>query len=458
MQVMANEHWVETPLEKLVFYKKGKKPKTLLSQEFTDSLPYINIEAFETGVFKQYADIETSNICKNDDILVVWDGARFGLSGKNQIGAIGSTIMCLSPIIVNSQFLFQFIKSKYSEIQQNPKGTGIPHVNPEVFWNFMVPLPPLSEQQRIVEKLDAILPRIKEAKARLEKIPVLIKRFRQSVLSAACSGKLTGEWREKNPVTLIEFINDNPLEELNFDIPQNWKAIRLVNLCNGFQYGTASKSLKEGRIPVIRMGNLQSGKVLWNDLKFSSDENDIRKYKLNNGDVLFNRTNSPDLVGKTSIFQSDRDAIFAGYLIKIKNKKEILDSNYLNICLNADYAREWCKSVKTDGVSQSNINAQILSNFLIPLTSIQEQQEIVHRVEKLLVLADSLEAKYNTAMQRIEKIEQSVLAKAFRGELVPQNPNDEPAEELLKRIMEEKNKIAQGKTKKDKKNHKKSLK
>ncbi len=449
---MAKEHWVEIPLEKLVLYKKGKKPKVLSPEVFHNSVPYINIEAFETGAIRQFADIHTSNTCKKDDILVVWDGARFGLTGKEQEGAIGSTIMCLSPILINSPFLFQYIQSKYSDIQQNPKGTGIPHVNPEVFWNFLVPLPPLAEQQRIVEKLDAILPRVKAAKARLEKIPTVLKRFRQSVLADACSGKLTEEWREQNLSTTIGFFNKLNSEEIGFEIPEEWKSIRLANLCDGFQYGTSSKSSKEGEIPVIRMGNLQNGRIIWNDLKFTSDVNEIRKYKLTFGDVLFNRTNSPDLVGKTAIFQSDRDAIFAGYLIKIINKKDFLDSKYLNYCLNADYAREWCKNVKTDGVSQSNINAQVLSSFLVPLTSLKEQQEIVRRVEKLFALADSLEAKYNAAMRRVEKIEQAVLTKAFRGELAPQDPNDEPADELLNRILEEKGKMEKSRTKKRKKN------
>jgi type I restriction enzyme S subunit len=115
-------------------------------------------------------------------------------------------------------------------------------------------------------------------------------------------------------------------------------------------------------------------------------------------------------------------------------KKQYLDSTYLNFCLNTERQKEWCKRVKTDGVSQSNINAQILSAFTIPLPPLPEQQEIVRRVEKLFARADSIKEKYQNAAQYIEKLEQALLAKAFRGELAEADANDESAEALLERI------------------------
>ena len=125
-------------------------------------------------------------------------------------------------------------------------------------------------------------------------------------------------------------------------------------------------------------------------------------------------------------------------MIRINQLPE-LDANYLNFCLNSNYAKEFYASVKTDGVSQSNINAQKLGRFEIPFCPINEQQEIVRRVESLFTLADQLEARYKKGKAYVDKLTQSILAKAFRGELVPQDPNDEPAEKLLERIREEKN-------------------
>jgi type I restriction enzyme S subunit len=192
------------------------------------------------------------------------------------------------------------------------------------------------------------------------------------------------------------------------------------------------------------MGNIQNGEIDWNDLVYTSDDEEIEKYKLNSGDILFNRTNSPELVGKTGIYKGDRPAIFAGYLIKISNFKE-LDSRYLNFCLNTNYARDYCFKVKTDGVSQSNINAQKLGKFEVPFCPVKEQREIVRRVELLFKLANMIERRVTGASLRAGKMTQAILTKAFHGELVSteaelarrEGRSYESASELLARIKKE---------------------
>lgn len=185
------------------------------------------------------------------------------------------------------------------------------------------------------------------------------------------------------------------------------------------------------------MGNLQNGEIDWKDLVYTSDINEIKKYNLEPNSVLFNRTNSPELVGKTSIYRDERQAIYAGYLIKINNQPE-LNPEYLNYSLNTIYAQEWKLSVKTDGVSQSNINAQKLGKFEIPFPPVEEQQEIVKRVKELFEKADRIEERYKKAKSFTDRLTQSILNKAFKGELVSQDPNDEPASVLLERIRHEK--------------------
>lgn len=184
------------------------------------------------------------------------------------------------------------------------------------------------------------------------------------------------------------------------------------------------------------MGNIQNGQIDWGDLVYTSADEDIAKYRMNKGDVLFNRTNSPELVGKTGIYKGEQPSIFAGYLIRIKSS-ELLNSKYLNYFLNTPYAHELCLKAKTDGVSQSNINAQKLGNFEIPFCRLEEQIEIVRRINTLLEVAVDIQVRYQRANIFVGKLTQSILAKAFRGELVPQDANDEPASELLKRIQAE---------------------
>jgi type I restriction enzyme S subunit len=206
----------------------------------------------------------------------------------------------------------------------------------------------------------------------------------------------------------------------------------------GVEYGTAAKSSKAGSVPVLRMGNIQNAKFDWSDLAYTSDEEEIRKYALRQGDVLFNRTNSPELVGKTAIYRGERPALFAGYLIRVNQIPTIVDSQYLNLFLNSHIARQQGNRVKTDGVNQSNINGEKLSNYPFPYCSLAEQREIVKLLEEKLSIVDQLEEDLELEIKKAEAIRQSILRKAFSGKLVAQDLNDEPASVLLERIRGEK--------------------
>ena len=154
----------------------------------------------------------------------------------------------------------------------------------------------------------------------------------------------------------------------------------------GVEYGTGAKSSKSGSVPVIRMGNLQNGMIDWQDLAFTSDKAEIEKYSLSPGDVLFNRTNSPELVGKTAIFRGERPALFAGYLIRVNHIGTIVNSQYLNLFFGSHTARQYGNSVKTDGVNQSNINGEKLQGYPFPYCSLAEQHEVVRILDEKLSL------------------------------------------------------------------------
>src|SRR5262249_4031475 len=231
-----------------------------------------------------------------------------------------------------------------NELAEETKGTTRPRVNLGHIRSLHVPFAPLNEQKRIADKLDAVLARVDACREHLDRVPAILKRFRQAVLAAATSGKLTEEWREENS-------RDGA-----------WPRVELGAVARDFSYGSAAKSSKSGSVPVLRMGNIQDGRLDWNDLVYTSVAEEITKYRLTAGDVLFNRTNSPELVGKTAVYQGERDAIYAGYLIRVRCTNRLLP-DYLNYCLNSPAGRDYCWRVKSDGVSQSNINAKKLAAF-----------------------------------------------------------------------------------------------
>ena len=373
-------------------------------------------------------------------------------------------------------------------------GTTRYKLNQTSMKNILVKFPPLPEQHRIVAKIAELFSDLDNAVANLQKIKAQLKTYRQAVLKYAFEGKLTAEWRAANNPEPVEnllkqikserekhyqqqltvwektvnnweangkegkkptrpkkpkelpALTETELGELP-GLPKKWCWIKLGLLTLGVEYGSGAKSKKAGKIPVLRMGNVQNGKFNWDDLVYTGDEVEIKKYKLKRFDVLFNRTNSPDLVGKSALYLGERPAIFAGYLIRVNQFEEYSNAKFLTYFLNSKVAKNHGNRVKTDGVNQSNINGEKLCNYPFPLLSISEQNQIVQEIESRLSVADKLEQTIDESLQKAEVLRQSILKKAFEGKLVPQDPNDEPAEKLLERIKQEKEKIDKSKGK-----------
>lgn len=176
-------------------------------------------------------------------------------------------------------------------------------------------------------------------------------------------------------------------------IPEDWAVSPLGRLVTSVEYGSSAKSSSKGSMPVLRMGNLQGGKIDWSDLVYTDDEREIAKYALCSGDVLFNRTNTIDLVGKTSIYRGEQPAIFAGYLIRLKAKRDLLDSRFLNYTLNTELAKKYSLKVLSIAVGQANINGQKLRTYPIPHPpTTVEQSAIATALSDVDALLSSLDA------------------------------------------------------------------
>jgi type I restriction enzyme S subunit len=355
------------------------------------------------------------------------------------------------------------------------------------------PLVSVSEQKAIVKKIEKLFSSLDSGIADLKKAQNQLVSYRQAVLKKAFEGKLTKEWREKqvelpsvkNLLKQIEEerqkyyeqqladwkkivkvweennkIGKKPIkprvfkeftgikEGFNFEVPNNWRKVFLGNLSAGVEYGSGAKSLNSGDIPVIRMGNMQGGKIDWSDLKYTVNPKEIKQYLLKKGDVLFNRTNSPEHVGKTVIYKGEKPAVFAGYLIRVNHLRRLLSGAYLNYFLNSHPAKIYGNLVKTDGVNQSNINGQKLSNYSIPFCSKQEQYQVVKEIEGRLSVCDAVEQNIKESLQKATALRQSILKKAFEGKLLTKeeiakckaDKDYEPASVLLERIKSEKKK------------------
>lgn len=356
-------------------------------------------------------------------------------------------------------------------------GSAQPQITRAGLEPVQIPLAPLPEQRRIVAKIEALQERSGRAAKALEEVGPLLEQFRQSILAAAFSGRLTADWREKNP-------NVEPAHELLARIrterrqrweqaelakyeakgkqpPKDWKdkyeepeavdQTDLPELPDGWcwasigelseivEYGSSAKTTDDSSsVPVLRMGNILDGELKLDDLRYLPIEHsEFPQLLLHVGDLLFNRTNSAELVGKTAVFKGTPfPCSFASYLIRLR--VVLTDPELVAFYINSPFGRAWAKTQVSQQVGQANINGTKLKHLAIPIPPAEEQTELLRRLVAALNHARDISGKASDTASSIMQLNQSILAKAFRGELVSQDPNDEPASELLARIRREK--------------------
>lgn len=358
--------------------------------------------------------LESGKFVKKGTCIVLVDGENSGeVFFATEDGYMGSTFKVLYiPNAIYTPYVLNFLLLKKQLFRNRKIGAAIPHLNKEVFFNLLIPIPPLAEQERIVAKIEELLPLVEEYDEAEQKISALNRDFpemlRKSILQQAVQGKLTE--RDSSDESASELLKRIHAEKARlvaegkikkektlpvisaadqpFDIPDTWAWTSIAETCTNIQYGTSEKSTPSGKVAVLRMGNLQGGKIDYSNLVYTSNDYDIERCHLEYNDLLFNRTNSKELVGKTAIYKAEIPAIYAGYLIRVT--PILIDSDYLNYVMQSHFFKKYCLAVKTDAIGQSNINAEKLKRFVFPLPPLAEQKRIVARVEELLAACDML--------------------------------------------------------------------
>lgn len=482
--------WEVVKLGKFVEYQKGKKPK---NQSITESakyhLPYIDIEAFEHGIIKSWTDGEGCRLCSDTDFLMVWDGSRSGLVGMGLKGALGSTLMRLNFPSMENQYAYYFLLSKYQEINTRAKGSGTPHVDPDLLWNYDFPIPPYDEQKRIVAKIEELFSELDSGIASLKTAREQLKIYRQSLLKHAFEGKLTEQWRKENAdqletpeqlltriqqerkaryqqqlndwklavkdwevqgkegqrpskpkkLAVLKDISKSELSELA-SLPVGWSYVRLGNLIDEPTYGTSAKcEYDSGNTGVLRIPNIKNDAIDDGDLKFASfDEGEIKHFALEEGDLLTIRSNgSISLVGTCALIkEKDTRHIFAGYLIRLRPNQSSIHPSFLLAVLTSHLLRRQIETAAKSTSGVNNINSGELQNLIIPIATMQEQYELLKHLDTSTPSINTTELEIERQLLKSETLRQSILKKAFSGQLVPQDPKDEPASELLARIEE----------------------
>ncbi len=442
--------WTEINIEKLFEFKYGK------------GLPEHSRN--KSGLIKVYG----SNGVVGKHNTSITAGPTIIIGRKGSVGEVNySDEKCwpidttyyidFFPVEMPIKYWALYLKSL--QLGQHEKSSAIPGVSRKDIYKVNVPLPPFNEQRRIIAKLEKILHRVDTCNERLDKIPIILKRFRQSVLDAATTGRLTADWRCNNvnavsPKREIEsllnltkkqrpdVLKTEPTaghEVLIEAVPEVWATPSLYELFRFIDYrGKTPKKSSSGK-RLISAKNIKMGFISNEPVEYVSDKF-YRAWMTRGfpqkGDIFF--ITEGHTMGFAALNNRDDEFALSQRTITLQPWRPMDTRCFLFFIMSSLFQN--LVRLNATGSAAIGIKAAKFRGLPIPFTSLPEQKEIVRRVEALFKKADAIEARYKKAKAFVDKLTQSILAKAFRGELVAQDPNDEPASVLLERIRVEKQK------------------
>lgn len=369
---------------------KGKKPKSV-SKEKTGGfeIPYVDIKAFEKGIIDNYTDGENCTFCKPDDVLIVWDGARCGFVGRGVEGAIGSTLAKISSDKYTNDFLFYFLQSKYKVLNSNPRGVGIPHIEPNLLWNFEIPDVDKTTQHAIVTRIETLFAELDKAVQHLRTAQQQIKTYRQAVLRNAFEGY-------KEMKTVLE------LSTIVTSGSRGWA-----------KYYTDKKGARFVRITDLTRDKivLQNKNIQYISLPSNAEG---KRSLLQPNDVLVSIT--ADLGSIALVPQNIGEAYINQHIAMIRFKNTRL-GKFMAYYLKSDFGqKELLKNKRGNG--KLGLGLDDIRNTYIPFVAEEDAIEIVNKIESRLSQATATETYIENALQQAEALRQSILKKAFSGELV----------------------------------------
>ncbi|HOK42456.1 MAG TPA: restriction endonuclease subunit S [Thermoclostridium caenicola] len=359
-----------------------KGTKVEQTEQDCNSIRYIQIEDLRSNECIKYCEKKEHYVIANPrDIIIAWDGANAGTVGFGLSGAIGSTlaIIRLNREDFDTRFLGMLLRKKFNYLRSNCTGATIPHINRRSLEEIKIPLLPLETQKQIAKTLDTISELLSLRKQQLAELNNLTKSI------------------------FYDMFGDPATNEKGWDIGT------IRDIVADVKYGTSKPAQEKGKFIYLRMNNITyDGDMDYSDIKYIDlPEHEVEKYLVKKGDVLFNRTNSKELVGKTAVFKNDTPMVIAGYIIRIR-VNERADPEFLSAILNSRYGKEtlygMCKAI----IGQANINAQELQNiriFIPPISlqkqfativcKIEEQKSLVRKaIQETQLLFDSLMSQY----------------------------------------------------------------
>ena len=369
-------------LGSILHFEKGKKPISQSDSPADGFLPYVDIEAFETGKIKQYTDGTKCTPCDDGDILIVCDGSRSGLVGRAVKGYVGSTLAKISADCLSDQYLFHFVQGKYALLNTKKKGTGTPHLNQELLKQQKLIVPSYSEQERIVARIEELFSQLDAGVETLKKTKAQLAVYRQAVLKEAFE-KVTiqvplGSISESRLGKMLD-------KEKNVGEPRRY--LRNINV-RWFSFDLSD--LLEMRI----------------------EDSEVDKYSLRKGDLVICEGGEP---GRCAVWETDDTIFYQKALHRVRFTDFSNPKFYMYFLWYA--AQTGRLKPFFTGTGIKHLTGQSLVKILVPTTDRENQNSIVNEIESRLSVCDSIEQTVDATLQQAEAMRQSILKDAFEGRL-----------------------------------------
>ena len=377
-------------LGSILHFEKGKKPISQSDSPADGFLPYVDIEAFETGKIKQYTDGTKCTPCDDGDILIVCDGSRSGLVGRAVKGYVGSTLAKISADCLSDQYLFRFVQGKYALLNTKKKGTGTPHLNQDLLKQQKLIVPSYSEQERIVARIEELFSQLDAGVETLKKIKAQLAVYRQAVLKEAFSSELSSK-----TVEIREIVDD----------------IRIG------PFGTMlhKSDYISGGVPVINPQHIKSGKILPSASVTVSEEKarDLSAYRLQTNDIIMGRRGE---MGRAAAITDVENGWLCGTGSILFRLKPNFDAGFYAQILSSPDVVHYLEEHAT-GTTMKNLNEDIVQYIPVPFVTAEMQRDITMKMDCKMSVCDSIEQTVDTALQQAEAMRQSILKDAFEGKL-----------------------------------------
>lgn len=444
------KHWELKPLEEICEVIPGNSPPSSTYNEDGVGLPFFQGSGEFGEKFPQHDRwcSDPKKIALPDDILV---SVRAPVGDTNIChgeSCIGRGLAALRPNRgIEPLFLFYGIRAFQNELILKGSGSTFDSISSGELREFEIPITRTDEQKRIVAKIEELFSKVDSGAESLNTTEKRLDLYQSSVIKSAITGKLTETWRSENQQSasgadLVERaqekeeknkykkqgkLNGNSEEQV-FEVPSSWGWAQVGDICKAIRYGSSEKADYEFEgVPLLRMGNIENGKLNYDDLKYLPTDWEREELILTSGDVLFNRTNSAELVGKTALYKENHPrSTFASYLVRAQVYPDIYNPALLVYFTNSVFGRQYINSVISQQVGQANVNATKFASMPIPVPSIEEQNEIVREVDHRLSIVDEVMNEVDSNLKRSSRLRQSILKNAFEGNLVPKDPTEDP--------------------------------